>query len=135
MSLCEIPTTDPKNPALIEASVITHVIRDEIDVAGLCLHERGCDAVCVVKTDLTTREVVALLEAHKKAQEEQGGIWARAVMDRVAASGERINREAILLQGLLALSETGNRNTRRAVAEILRDAGVGDAEPEKGTQT
>lgn len=69
MNRCEIPTKIPENPACINASVITHVIRDEIDAAGICLHERGCDAVCVVNTELTTRQVVALLEAASESAE------------------------------------------------------------------
>lgn len=141
MSLCEIPTNDPKNPAYYDPTVVSGIKAAAIGSKAIYVFERGMPAGRLIETELTTREVVALLEAHKEAQEEQGRIYAQALMDRVAASGERTKRENILIAGLMRIAHRhlddwlSTQTPATFAQEVLRDAGVADAEPETETPT
>ena len=120
MSLCEIETNDPKNPAYIDPTLVSCVKRYTYS-GGVetCIHERGIhDPRCVTHT-LTTTQVVALLEAHEAKQAEPS------------------EREVKLIERLRRIADgndiLGYATPMRFAQKALQHAGVPVAAPEKET--
>jgi hypothetical protein len=116
MSLCRIETNDPNNPACIDPLRVDAVIRgSKYGSPGLYVHLHHAEHGQFIETALTTRDVVALLKAHREPTE----------------------REAILIAGLRRLADphdaTDHLLTTDFATIVLRDAGVAGAEPEQTT--
>jgi hypothetical protein len=130
MSLCEIPTNDPKNPALIDAAVVTFIIPATLPDNAVYICERGGAAGRLIETKLTTREVGALLEAASEPTEKAPD---------VLRSGLCTVREAELIAGLRRMADPGDVLEGFSIIglaqSVLRDAGVADAEPEQGAES
>ncbi len=138
MSLYEIPTK--KGSAFVDPSVVTFVldveINAEVPIRGVYLYERGVSDMRFVETEKTAAEVVALLEAASSVKAP-----GREEVLIIDDTGTVRSRKAILIAGLRRIAHRhlddwlGTLTPAAFAQDVLRDAGVADAEPEQESKT
>ena len=156
-TLCEIETNDPDNPAFIDPADVGQVVHRggaHGCPTGTYTYPPGEVVERFLTSKLTTRQVVEALEAAggyseretvlidglRRIQERDfpgatsPRLYAGMVLERAGAA-ERTELEKTLLAGLelMAKGDIANMSRQTYAQQLLRCAGVPDAEPRQLT--